>query len=173
MIIALGLLLKVATIILDCILSLIFGNFRACGSIRVPTPPIVALTEFFPCIYRDKCQPIAGIVISNIFSMNVSVFLYAYYVYVMIYCRSCQLGSWPILFTVLTLNFGISIVRLHFSNFCFSLSSGRILPNTGARAPTLVGRAPFLSARKAMLYGQVIIVRVMVIFRWLCFYSHL
>ena len=32
-------------------------------------------------------------------------------------------SGWPILFKVLTLNVTICIVGLHFSNFCFSLSS--------------------------------------------------
>ena len=39
--------LKVATIILGCILSMLFSDFRACDPIRIPTPPIVALIEFF------------------------------------------------------------------------------------------------------------------------------
>ena len=43
----LGLPLKVATIILGCIFSMLFSDFRARGPIRIPAPPIVALTEFF------------------------------------------------------------------------------------------------------------------------------
>ena len=39
--------LKVATIILVYIFSILFSDFRACGPISIPTPPIVALTEFF------------------------------------------------------------------------------------------------------------------------------
>ena len=46
MIVTLGLPLKVATIILGCIFSMLFSGFRACGPISIPTPPIVALTEF-------------------------------------------------------------------------------------------------------------------------------
>ena len=49
MIVDLGLPLKVATIILGCIFSILFSDFRACGPISIPTPPIVALTELFPC----------------------------------------------------------------------------------------------------------------------------
>ena len=45
MIVALGLSLKVATIILGCIFSMLFSDFRACGPISIPTPPIVALTS--------------------------------------------------------------------------------------------------------------------------------
>ena len=74
--------------------------------------------------------------IFNIFAMNVSMFLYAYYVYAMIYCRRCQPSSCPILFNVLTLNVTICIVLLHFSNFCFSLSSVADFSNTGVRVPT-------------------------------------
>ena len=47
MIVALGLPLKVATIILCCILSMLLSDFNAFGPIGMPTPPTVALTEFF------------------------------------------------------------------------------------------------------------------------------
>ena len=45
MIVALGLLLKVATIILGSIFSMLFSDFRARGPISIPAPPIVVLTE--------------------------------------------------------------------------------------------------------------------------------
>ena len=41
------------------------------------------------------------------------------------------------------LNVAICIVLLHLSNFCFSLSSLADFSNTGARAPTSAGCAPF------------------------------
>ena len=47
MIVAPGLPLKVATIILGCIFSMLFTDFRARYPISIPTPPIVALKEFF------------------------------------------------------------------------------------------------------------------------------
>ena len=47
MIVALELPLKVATIILSCIFSLLFSDFRARGPISIYRPPIVALIEFF------------------------------------------------------------------------------------------------------------------------------
>ena len=47
MIVALGLPLNVAAIILGCILSMLFSVFNALGSKSIPTPPTVALTEFF------------------------------------------------------------------------------------------------------------------------------
>ena len=46
-IVALGLPLRVATIILGCIFLMLYSYFRAHGPISIPTPPIVALTEFF------------------------------------------------------------------------------------------------------------------------------
>ena len=129
MIVALGLPLKVTTIILGCIFSVLFRDFRAHGPISIPTPPIVALTEFF---HEDA--------VAN----------------VMIYCRSCQFSSWHILFKVLTLSVTICIVFLHFSNFCFSLISVADFSNTEARAPASAGRAPFSPARRAMQFGQVV-----------------
>ena len=47
MIVALGLQLKVAAIILGCIFSMLFSVFNALGPISNPTPPTPALTEFF------------------------------------------------------------------------------------------------------------------------------
>ena len=44
---ALGLPLKVVHIKVGCIFSTLFSDFRARGLISIPTPPIVALTEFF------------------------------------------------------------------------------------------------------------------------------
>ena len=55
---------------------MLFSDFTVRGPRRIPTRPIVALTEFF----LADVETIAGVVISNIFAMYVSVFLYAYYV---------------------------------------------------------------------------------------------
>ena len=82
-------------------------------------------------------------------------------------------GSWPFLFKVLTLNVAICIVLLHFSNFCFSLSSEADFSNIGVTAPTSARHAPFLPAWRMMQFGQMVWVWVMGIFWWLCFYSHL
>ena len=65
-------------------------------------------------------------------------------------------GSGPILFRVLTLNVVISIVCLHFSSFCLSLSSVADFSNTEFRTPTSAGRAPFLPARRAMRFMYVV-----------------
>ena len=45
--VARGLPLKVATIILGSIFSMLFRDFRSLGPISIPMPPIVALREFF------------------------------------------------------------------------------------------------------------------------------
>ena len=47
MIVALGFPLNVAAIILGCIFSTLLSVFNALGPISNPTPPTVALTEFF------------------------------------------------------------------------------------------------------------------------------
>ena len=47
MIVVLGLPVNVATIILSYIFSMIFSDFRSRSPISIPTPPIVALIEFF------------------------------------------------------------------------------------------------------------------------------
>ena len=64
-------------------------------------------------------------------------------------------GSCPILFKVLTLNVAICSACLHFSSFC-RLSSVADFSNTEARAPTSVGHAPFLPARRAMRFVYVV-----------------
>ena len=89
--------------------------------------------------------------IFDIFCVRVSVFLYAYYVYLISSADAISSGSCPILFKVLTLNVAICSVCLHFSSFdC--LSSVADFSNTEARAPTSAGRAPFLPARRAMRF---------------------
>ena len=98
------------------------------------------------------------------FVVIVPVFLYAYYVYVMIYHR-----CWSILFKVLMLNVAFCIMILHLSSFCFSQSFVADVSKTGTRAPTSAKRAPFLPAWRAMQFEHVVWVRVMVIFRLLWF----
>ena len=58
MIAALGLPLNVATIILGCIFSMLFSDFRACGPISIPTHPIMALTEFFHADAETNVHPL-------------------------------------------------------------------------------------------------------------------
>ena len=58
MIVALGLPLKVASIIFGCIFSILFSDFRARGPISILTPPIVALTEFFNVDVETNAHPL-------------------------------------------------------------------------------------------------------------------
>ena len=152
MIVALGVTIKVATIILGCILSMLFSDFNALGPISIPTPPTVALTEFFHAdtVARIHPLPVPWYLISLLYlcscmhmmSMLCSV------------VDAVSSGSWPILLKVLTLNVAIYIVCLHFSSFC--LSSVADFSNTEARAPNSAGRAPFLPTRRAMRFIYVV-----------------
>ena len=166
MIVFLGLPLKVAAIILGCIFSMLFSGFNAQGPISNPTPPTAALTEFFhdDTVASDHPLPVSWYLISS-----VCVYLCSCMHIMSILCSTADAissSSCPILFKVLTLNVAICSVCLHFSSFdC--LSSVAYFSNTEARAPTSVGRAPFLPARRAMRFVHVVWVWVMVIFRWL------
>ena len=164
MIDALGLPLKVATNIFGYILSIPFCIVRACGPISIPTPPIVALTEFF---HANELASVHPLPVSWYLISSLCVYLCSWMYIMSILCSmayavsSC---SCPILFKVQTLNVAICTVYLHFSNFC-CLSSVADFSNTGARAPTPAGRAPFLPARRAMRFGYVVWMWVMVIFQ--------
>ena len=129
----------------------------------------MALTEFYHADAETKFHPLP---VSSYFISSLWMYLCS--------CKhimstlwsiteAVNSGSWPILFKVLTLNVGIYIVLLHLSNFCFCLCSVANFSNNGARALTSAGCTSFLPARRAMLFGHVVWVRVMVIFRWLCF----
>ena len=167
MIFVLKLPLKVATIILSCIFSMLFSDFRACGPISVPTPPIVALTEFSHADAVDNVHPLP---VSRYLKSSLWVYLCSCkYIISILWsiAEAVSSNSRPILFKVLMLNAAICIVHFHFSNFCFSLSSVAYFSNTVARAPTSAGHAPFLLAWNAMQFGQVAWVWVMVIFQGL------
>ena len=121
MIVALGLPLKVAAIILGCIFSTLFSVFNALGPISNPTPPTAALTEFFHAdtVTSDQPLPVSWYLISS-----VCVYLCSCMHIMSILCSSVDAissGSCPILFKVLTLNVAICSVCLHFSSFdCLS-----------------------------------------------------
>ena len=154
MIVVLGLPLKVAAIILGCIFSILFSDFRTHGPISIPTPPTVALTGLFhaDAVASVHPLPVSWYQISllcehlcscmHIMSMLLSM------------ADAVSSGNCPILFKVLTLNIAIWIVRLHLSNFC--LSSGADFSNAEARAPTETGRAPFLPAQWVMRFKLVV-----------------
>ena len=146
---------------------MLLSVFSALGPISIPTPPTDALTEFFHAdtVTSIHPLPVSWYLISSVWAYRCSC------IQIMsILCSTAgavSSGSWPILFRVLTLNVAICIVCLHFS----SLSSVADFSNTEARAPTSAGRAPFLPARRAMRFVNVVWVWVMVIFRWLFLFS--
>ena len=68
MIVAMGLSLNVAAIILGCILSMLLSVFNALGPISITTPPTVALTEFFHAdtVARVHPLPVSWYLISSL-----------------------------------------------------------------------------------------------------------
>ena len=68
MIVALGLPLKVATIILRRVLSMLLSDFKALGPISLPTPT-VALTEFFHAdtVASINLLPVSYYLISSLY----------------------------------------------------------------------------------------------------------
>ena len=117
MIVALGLPLKVATIILGCILSMLLGDFNALGPISMPTPPTVALTEFF---HADTVASVHPLPVMWYLISSLCVYLCSCMHIMSILCSTADAvssGSWPILFKILTSNVAICIVWLHFCNF--------------------------------------------------------
>ena len=190
MIVALGLPLKVATIILGCILSSLSSDFKALGPISIPTPPTVALTEFFRI---DTVASVHPLPVSRYLISLLCVYPCSLMHIMSMLCSTADAvssGSCPILFTVLTFmcryvsayfqlvkstinttpNVAICIFCLHFINFC-CLSSIVDFSNTEARAPNSAGRAPFLHARRMMWFIHVVWVWVIVIFQWLFSFS--
>ena len=164
MIVALGLPLNVAAIILGCIHSMLFSDFNALGPISIPTPPIVALIEFF---HADTVASVHPLPASWYLIYSVCVNLCSCMHILSILCSTADAVSssrWPILFKVLTLNVAICIVCLHFSSF-YCLSSAADFLNTEARAATLAGRAPLLPVRRTMRFLYVVWLWVMVIFQ--------
>ena len=149
MIVGLGLPLKVATIILGYIFSMLFSDFRARGPISIPTPPSVALTEFshVDAVANVHPLPVLWYLISSLWVYLCSCM----YIMSMLWfiADAVSSASYPILFKVLTLNVAICIVCLHFSNFCFSLSSVTDFSNTEASAPTSAGHAHFFTRTKS------------------------
>ena len=107
MIVALGLPLKVAAIILSCIFSMLFSVFNALAPISNPTPPTAALTEFFHAdtMTSDDPLPVSWYLISS-----VCVYLCSCMHIMSILCSTADAissGSCPILFKVLRLNVAI------------------------------------------------------------------
>ena len=127
MIVVLGLPLKVATIILGCIFYMLFSDFRACVPISIPTPLIMALTEFFHVDAVASVHPLPKLwyIISSL-CMYLSSWMHIMFV-LWSMANAVISGRYPILFKVLTLNIAICIVCLHFSNFCLSSAEKKIV----------------------------------------------
>ena len=126
---------------------MLLSVFNALGPISIPTPPTVALTEFF---HTDTVASIHSLPVSGYLISSVWVYRCSCMQIMSILCSTADAvnsGSWPILFRVLTLNATICIVCLHFSSFC--LSSVTDFLNTEAKAPTSTGRAPFFTHTKS------------------------
>ena len=149
---------------------MLFSDFRTCGPISIPTPPTVALTEFF---HADAVASVHPLPVSWYLISSLCVYL-CYWMHIMSMlwstANAVSSDSCPIRFKVLTLNVAICIVCLHFINFC-CLSSVADFSNTEASAPTSAGRVPFLPVRRVMCFGHVVWVWVMFIFRWLFLFS--
>ena len=163
---ALGLPLKVATITLGCIPSMLFSDFNAFGPISFPTPPTVILTKFF---HADTVASVHSLPVSWYLISSLCVYLCSFMHIMSILCSTADAVSsvsWPILFKFLTLSVAICVVCLHFNSFYY-LSSVADFSNTKARAPTSAGHAPFLPVRRAMRFMYVVWVCVIVIFWWL------
>ena len=132
MIVALGLSLKVATIILGCILSMLLSDFKAISPVSIPIPPIVALTEFF---HADTVASVHPLPVSWYLISSLCVYQCSW-IPIMFMLRSTadavSSDSCTILFKVLTFNIAICIICLHFSNFC-CLSCVADFSNTEAR----------------------------------------
>ena len=143
MIVALGLPLNVATIILGCIFSMLFCDFRVRDPISIPTPFIAVLTEFSHADAETNVHPlpVSWYFISSLWRYLCSCTDTMSMLWSI--AEAVSSGSWPILFKVLMLNVAIYMVCLHFSNFCFSLSSVADFSNPGARALTSVGPTLF------------------------------
>ena len=127
MIVALGLPLNVAAIILGFILSILLSVFSALGHISIPTPPTVAFTEFF---HADTVASVHPLSVSWYLISSVCVYLcYCMHIMSILYSTADAVtsGCWLILFKVLTLNVAICIVCLHFSSFC-CLNSIAVFP---------------------------------------------
>ena len=97
---------------------MLLSVFNALGPISIPTPPTVALIEFF---HADTVASVHPLPVSWYLISSVCVYLCSCKHIMSILCSTADAvssGSWPILFKVLTLNAVFCIVCLHFSSFC-------------------------------------------------------
>ena len=146
MVVLLGLPLKEATIILYCIFSLLFSNFRDRVPLSIPTLPIVALTEFF---YAAAVASVHPLPLSWYLIPSLRMYRCSWmHIMSMLWCMANAVGfdSCPFLFKILTLNIAICIVLLHFNNFYLSYVAD--FSNTESRATTPAGRTLFYPCKE-------------------------
>ena len=152
------------------ILSILFSNFKVWWLRSLPVPFLTALMEFF---YTDAetnvhLLPVSWYLFYFLFTMIVSMFLYAYDVDIMLGCWQSQL-RWH---KLLMLNVTMLTMFLPLINFGLSLSSVVDFLKTGAQAPTSTECIPCLPAAQWMMsFGHILWIRIMVIFHWLFYYQ--
>ena len=103
---------------------MLLSVFNALGPISIPTPPTVALTEFF---HANTVTSVHPLLVSWYLISSVCVYLCSSMHIMSILCSTAEAvssGSWPLLFKGLTFNVAICIGCLRFSSFwSFELGS--------------------------------------------------
>ena len=149
----LGFPLNVAHIILGWIFSILFSALIALGLSSIPTPPMVALMEFFHADADTNVHPlpvswyfISSSLWSNLCSCTqiMSIFFSS--------ADAVSSGSWFIVFSVLTLNVARFKVCLHFSRCVLLLGSMVVFLDMVSRATTSVVGVSCLSALDVMWF---------------------
>ena len=166
-IVALGLPLNVAAIILGCIFSMLFSDFRAHGPISIPTSHIPALTEFFHADTKTNVHPL---LVSWYFISSLRRYLCSCtYIMSMLWsiAEAVSSDSYPILVKVITLNVTICIVLLHFSKFALFELCNWFFEHWGQGSNLSRTRSFFTHAKSDAVWTWV--EHVMENIRWLCF----
>ena len=150
---------------------MLLSDFRACRLLSIPTPSIMALTEFF---HDDAVTNVHPLPVSWYFISSLLWWYLCSCTHSMPMLWSIEdavsSGRWPILFKDITVSFAICIVLLYLSSFCLCLRSVADFSKTGAKVTTSAEHISFLPALRVMQFWHVVSVRVMIIFRWLYLY---
>ena len=128
--------LKESHIILSCIFSMLFSDFRAHGH---SDPSRESIDGYFPCKYQDKLLSTASIMV--FFSNSIKWYECSCTHTVLILCyadKPVSSGNRSILFKVLTLNVARFTVFLYLSKFCLALGLSSVFDffNSGTKVPT-------------------------------------
>ena len=127
---------------------MLLSVFNALGPISIPTPPTLALTEFF---HADTVPSVHPLPVSWYLISSVCVHLCSCMHIISILCSTADevsSGSCPILFKVLTLNVAICIVCLNFSSFCCLRSVADFFEHWG-QGPNLSRTRPLFTRAKS------------------------